>query len=129
MKSDKTKLRWWQPKRRWLRMTLRTFLVLLTVACVWLGWLANRANNQRRTVQWATELGGYVSYDYQYHPEPPGPEWLRNLIGIHYFANVVRVRLSETQVRDVTPLANLTKLIEWTTTASTPVSARSEYTR
>ena len=53
------------PKRRRLRVSLRTFLILLTVGCVWLGWLVNRANQQRQVVEWVTELGGGVHYDYE----------------------------------------------------------------
>ena len=116
---DNSKLRWWQFKRRWFRLCLRAFLVLMTVGCIWLGWLVHRANQQRHAVQWVMELNGsLVRYDFELNSkgqsirdgEPPKPEWLRNLVGIDYFANVVMVFLHSTQVSDVTPLANLTKL-------------------
>jgi len=108
-----------KPKRRWLRVSLRTFLVLVTVACLLFGGLANRANRQRHTVQWVTELGGRVSYDYEFDKDdrfvkfakPPGPDWLNGLIGIDYFANVVTVDFTGTQeLSDVSPLANLKSL-------------------
>ena len=92
--------------------------------CLWLGWFVNRVNQQRQTVQWVTELGGFVRYDYE-NPlriaELPGPDWLRNLIGIDYFANVVMVDLSGAQVNDLTPLANL-KNLETLYLSDTPVS-------
>ena len=42
--------------------------------------------------------------------QPPGPEWLRELIGVDYFAEVQKVDLQNRGVSDVTPLASLTKL-------------------
>ncbi len=66
--TDNPKLRWWQAKRHWLRLSLRTFFVLLTVGCVflaWLGWIINRANQQRHAVQWVRQLNGKVSYDFE----------------------------------------------------------------
>ncbi|MFT5525240.1 MAG: hypothetical protein ACI9HK_003207 [Pirellulaceae bacterium] len=114
----KPKLRWWQFKRRWFRISLRTFLVLLTVACIWLGWLANRASQRRHAVEWVMESSGSVRYDYELaqnrrfpgDAEPPGPDLLRNLFGIGYFANHVDVSFNNTQVSDLTPLANLSNL-------------------
>ena len=78
-------------------------LVAVALFGIWLGVIANRANRQRRAVQAITKAGGSVWYDYQADgsgseaiepdvrpdaPEP-GPSWLRKLIGIDYFANVV----------------------------------------
>ena len=109
-------------KRRWLRYSLRTFLVLLTVFGVWLGLLVFRVNKQKEAVQWVKDHGGKVYYDFEmdesltappfHHRQPPGPEWLRRLIGIDYFANVVGVDLADSRVTDLTPLAKLTSLEE-----------------
>ncbi len=64
-------------------------------------------------------MGGSVEYDYEYddgnkvpNAEPPGPQWLRNLLGLDYFDDVVFVwlNLEGTQVTDVTPLSGLTSL-------------------
>lgn len=107
-------------KRRWLRYSLRTFLLLLTVFAVWLGLLVNRVNKQRETVNWVKEMGGTVYYDFQWDLEepysmpfpgkPPGPDWLRELIGVDYFADVLIVVLDDTRVSDITPLQNLPHL-------------------
>lgn len=107
-------------KRRWLRYSLRTFLLLLTVFSVWLGLLVNRVHKQKGAVDWVKEMGGTVSYDFQWDPEqlfpmhpdtkPPGPDWLRELIGVDYFANVVLVNLTDTHVSDITPLQDLPHL-------------------
>ncbi len=106
-----------EPKRRKLRLSLRTSLVLLTVACVMfasLRRLVHRANQQRRVVGWVWEQRGRVSYKYPHavNDEEPPIAWLNRLIGRDYMGNVVSVDLSNSPVRDVTPLAKLTKLEE-----------------
>ena len=90
-----------KPKRRWLSYSLRTMLLLVTLLCVWLGVQVNRANKQRRAVEAIEKLGGAVMYDCEerrYRPggsgsKPPGPAWLRTLIGRDYFDTVVQVDL------------------------------------
>ena len=105
-------------KHRWLRLSLRTFLALLTVGCVWLGLVINQVHERRNVIQWITDLGGVVYYDYEL-PErgnvikdarPPAPDWMCNLVGIDVFANVVYVRLKSDRLRDVTPLTELEHL-------------------
>jgi hypothetical protein len=49
---------------RWmLRFSLRTFFVLLTMACVAGGWYLNRVQRQRAAVQAIEKQGGLVLYD------------------------------------------------------------------
>ena len=108
-----------KPRRRWLQYSLRTFFVLLTVFCVWLGWMSYEAREQRKAVQWVQEIGGTVFYDYEYyyqrggddlvdHYEPTAPRWLRDILGDDYFQKVSGVYFADTQVSDLTPLAKLT---------------------
>jgi hypothetical protein len=40
-----------QPRRRFLRFSLKMLFVLVTLLCVWLGMLTNSANRQRRAVE------------------------------------------------------------------------------
>ena len=47
-----------KPKRRWLRYSLRTFVVVLTVFGIWLGLLVHRVNKQREAVQWVKDEDG-----------------------------------------------------------------------
>ena len=47
-------------------------------------------------------LTGYVA--------PPGPDWLRELIGIVYFVDVVFVNLQGSEIEDVVPLHKLPDL-------------------
>ena len=102
-----------KPRRRYLQFSLRTFLVLLTLVCVWFGWQVNRVNRQRKAVAWVLEMGGSVLYDYEVDDKgntiadakPTSPEWLPD-----FYDQVVEVHLRNTQVRDLTPLANLKSL-------------------
>ena len=95
-----------KPKRRWLQFSLRTFLVLVTVFAVWFGWLTHKAREQRKAVAWVEKMGGGVIYD----AEPPGPKWVRDILGIDFVADVSSIYLSNAQVTDVTPLAGLKNL-------------------
>ena len=103
-----------KPRRRWFQYSLRTLLVLVTVLCVWLAVTANRARKQREAVAAIEAVGGVVYYEYQTKSgqKPPGPKWLRELIGDEYFVSVVLVDFNETQVTDagLMHLKGLTKL-------------------
>src|SRR5262245_40370721 len=91
--------------RRFLRVSLRSFLLALTILCVWLGIQVSHAHKQRAAVAAIRNLGGSVSYDYQKvaggkpnqfesDPKPPGPDWLRSITGPEYFQDVIMVELS-----------------------------------
>ena len=88
-------------KRRFVRFSLRTLLLFMLVVCVALGWKVERTRKQRDTVAWVHQMGGSVVYDYEVddngrrvpNAEPPGRKWLRNLLGIDYFDDVVEVDL------------------------------------
>lgn len=97
------------PSRRWLQFGLRTMLLLTFAAGAWFGWFVDRAQRQKRAVK-AIEAGrGFVVYrheldaglttevsdlDYATRRKrsgAPGPEWLCNLVGDEYLAQVVNV--------------------------------------
>src|SRR5262245_15433970 len=100
------------PKRRWSRFSLRTLLVLVSIASAGFGWLGvkvRQAQQQREAVKAIQNLGALeVRYDYQMTPDgkfdnvtlPPGPVWLRKLLGDDAFANVVLVILADSEVTD-----------------------------
>lgn len=103
--------------KRWFRFSLRIVLVALTVGCVLLGWNVNKAHRQKTTVAWVEAMGGSVGYDYAIDgtnislPDAePGPKWLRDAIGVDYLATVDYVDLSHSEVTDLSPLADLSKL-------------------
>ncbi len=116
-------------KRRWFQFSLLKLLLLVTGLALWFGWLANQAREQREAVAWVEEMGGSVQYDYETDEdgefiddvEPPGPKWLRDILGIDFLDDVVYVDLYDTPVSDVTPLAGLTNLV-WLQLNETPVS-------
>ncbi len=100
-----------KPKRRWLQFRVRTRLIVMLLACVGLGWVAirlQRPRHQRMIVEEIIRLGGSVAYDYQldssgayiYDGKPPGPNWLRELFGDDFFADVGFVKFGSPQVRD-----------------------------
>jgi hypothetical protein len=87
-----------KPKRRWFRFSLRTLLVFITIASVgfgWLGYKVRQANRQRIAVQSLRDLQAAVLYDHVLggSQAPPGPPWLRNLLGYDFFAKATYVRL------------------------------------
>ena len=106
-----------KPKHRRLRYSLRTMLVVVLVLSVWLGWMANRAAKQRRAVDEIRELGGQVYYDYERdendaeiripRPVPPGPAWLRKLVGTDWLADVIVVRLRDVTDKELALLEDL----------------------
>jgi hypothetical protein len=80
--------------RRRPKFSIRSLLVLVVVAavpCWWFGMKMRQAERQREAVQAIQEVGGGVSYDYQHTSmmgHPPGPAWLRRLLGDDFFADV-----------------------------------------
>ncbi|MBI1901073.1 MAG: hypothetical protein HYS13_08180 [Planctomycetia bacterium] len=95
-------------RRRWLRYSLRTLLVLVFVASVGFAWLAakvNQGREQAALVEHVQQLGGTVFYDFQVTETPGGPEpdatrtragneCLRRWLGNDVFDKVVGVRFS-----------------------------------
>jgi hypothetical protein len=95
-------------RRRWFRFSLKTLLVLFTFFCAWLGMLTSNASRQKRAVEAIQRSGGEFHYDYQkvpsrsgsgtaYSPRlsPPGPKWLRRILGDHYFITPVYLNISK----------------------------------
>lgn len=104
--------------RRWLRISLRGTFVLLTLLCIWLGTYVQRVYHQRNAVEWIDQQHGRIWYDYQLDGHirnldapPPGPEWIRERLGIDFVATprIVSVRALEGGIE---PLAGLPKLQE-----------------
>jgi hypothetical protein len=89
-------------RRRWFSLSLRGLMILILVLGGLMGWKARRASLQRRAVARIEELKGSVVYDWQFignaflikaGASPPGPIWLRKLLGDEYFQEVAQVTL------------------------------------
>lgn len=90
--------------RRWLRFSLRTLLIAVTVFCLWLGRQVYVARRQAEAVTKIEGLGGFVAYDYEFDSAgnfvrnpTRAPQWLRSSIGEDHFRSVVIVTLDESQ--------------------------------
>src|SRR5688572_22036394 len=92
------------PRRRWIRFSLRTLLILLTLACLWLGWQAKRARDQRQAIATIRAAAGTVLYTYQFDAngvfadygnklKPLAPAWLRDALGQDFFISIHDVKI------------------------------------
>ena len=103
--------------RRWFRFRLRTLLVMITLLSVplgWVGWELDQRRREQATIVWVEEMGGSVGYDYEdatNNSTPPGPAWLREIVGIDFLSDVDQVNCSGvTALVDVSHLDTLTEL-------------------
>jgi len=93
------------PKRRWAQFSLATMFVVMTMLCVWLSAVVNRANRQRDAVTNIEALGGSVYYwdsdqeqrDQEASETFPKP-FLRRWLPRDYFDEVRIVEFDGTEV-------------------------------
>ena len=80
---------------RWLRFSLRSFLLLPILAAAVLGVIANGAHRQRTAVAEIEQQGGWVKYDFQLHgfKPPGGPYGLLKRLGVDYSNRVVQASI------------------------------------
>jgi Leucine-rich repeat (LRR) protein len=91
-------------RRRWLRISTRTLLLIVLVISVVLGYVSHRARKQEELVRrLLTEGRGKVGYRHAWdeagkripNAATPGPAWLRRLIGEHAFLQLHTVLLTD----------------------------------
>ena len=97
---------------RWrFQFSIRSLLVLAVVVALPCSWLAaemKEAKRQKEAVDKIEKLGGSVEYDWQGdvihlprpNAQPPGPAWVRNVVGDDFLTVVVSVDLDDTQTTD-----------------------------
>ena len=101
--------------RRRFQLGIRSLLaqvICVAIPCSWLAVRIQQARKQKEVVEAIVkeggEVGGEVLYDYQVDAsgryiqgaQPPGPAWLRKLLGDDFFIHVIEVNVSKTRVRD-----------------------------
>ena len=98
-------------KRRWHQFSLKTMVVVMTLACVAAGWLAYERNEVRKRatiIAVIEKLGGTVDYD---ESQPFRPRWLRPLLGDKSPGEVAQVFLvGEVTDAELIQVAGLTEL-------------------
>ena len=93
------------------QFSIRSLLLLTVVVAVLSSWFTVRmreARRQRETVEAIHKLGA-IGYDYQSdssmrpipYANPPGPAWMRNLLGDDWFDSVSAVLIVGSQVTDI----------------------------
>jgi hypothetical protein len=114
-------------RQRCFQFQLRTLLLLPVIVAIVGGRLSykmDHAARQAKTVHSVREFFfKQVYYDYEYdannkliwNAPPPGPTWLRNLLGVDFLSDVVGVFLDDSKVDDewcvnLRPLHNLKTL-------------------
>jgi hypothetical protein len=102
-------------KRRWYQFRLRTlmiFVLISAIPCALLGRKFERKRHEREIVDSIKKAGGTVLYEYELDPgtPPPGPEWLRRLLGDDFFANIDSASFDRAGDSEVETLEGLTEL-------------------
>ncbi len=90
-----------RPLHSFSLLALLIFVTLAGCGFGWLGFKVREARRQQAAVAAIRKSGGFVAYDYQFdarggdipHAIPPGPAWLRSLLGDDFFGNVHTVFL------------------------------------
>lgn len=112
-------------QRRWYQYSLRTLMIVVTlfaVACSWLAVKMQQAKRQREAVETIEKLGGMVCYDYEWDSgsgyrikgaKPPGPAWLRKVLGDDIFCSVNFVDIHETYLDTVMEHLKKLNYLKW----------------
>lgn len=79
----------------WLKsqVSLKALFLGLAVLCAWLAAHCERLREQRLAIEGIARVRGRVEYDWQRagRSQPPGPRWLKNVLGEDFFAVAVGV--------------------------------------
>ena len=115
-----------KPRPRWYQYTLRTLLIVVTLAGCGFGWLGlkvREARQQQADIAAIEELGGRVAFDDEVdsqgnsvpNAKPPGPVWLRAVLGDNFLRSVYSVdiegqSLSDADLEHIRGLTTLKRL-------------------
>jgi hypothetical protein len=99
-------------KRRWYQVHLWylfVFVAIVAIGCSWFACQVAVAKKRKKAVETIVDSGGRVYYDYMLSadrdsmlldPQPPGPAWLREMVGVDFLSDVVRVDLQGEHITD-----------------------------
>ncbi|MDZ4821603.1 MAG: hypothetical protein SGJ20_21795 [Planctomycetota bacterium] len=102
------------PRRRWLRYSLRSLLVLTALVAVCIGLLIpcyERARAQREII--AISSYQWAKYEEEFDPDSdssPVPSWLAGMIDHHYFYSIVDIGVTSASDENLARLKNLPQL-------------------
>ena len=121
--------------KKFFRFSLKAFLIVLTVFCVWFGTVSKEARRQKEAVEWVEKNGGRVGYEWQiradgscdYDAVAPWPAFANDYLHsvIYVFApgldltdisqleklpNLIDLELADNPISDLRPLASLNRL-------------------
>jgi len=110
-------------KPRRFQFSLRSLLIFTVLCGIMSAGVAKRIERKRReldAVMAIRKVGGSVRYDYQSDKAaaPPGPKWLRNMLGENIFSEVDSVDIfgngaSDSDLEHVAALTRLKMLHVW----------------
>ncbi len=94
--------------RRQFQFSIRSMFVLTVAVAVPCSWLMTEIKWAREQQDAVDKLGGNVGYDYESKIPfnsraiaiPPGPSWLRDVLGDDFFINVDYLGLDDTEITD-----------------------------
>ncbi len=115
--------------------TLFITVLILSLPFSWVSMRMRQSQEEKRTVAWIEQLGGSVHYDvpqkivgtaadsglggeWMIDEEPRRTNWLRSLLGDHFFDHVDCAYLSGLHVKDISQLSSLHDLAELNVTHS-----------
>lgn len=105
--------------KRHFRFSLSTLLVLTTILCLFLGVKVRQLRLQRLATTWVLDHGGTIVYERQVMDQPhvsrpdvgpPGPKWLRAVIGDDYFDTPYGIQFLRDPVGDISQLRSFPTL-------------------
>src|SRR4051794_36429725 len=68
-------------KRRWLRLSVRTLLIAVTIFCVWLGWQVSIVRERKGLIALVSQVGGATYALEEPWVDPGDPGFIRRILG------------------------------------------------
>lgn len=107
--------------RRFFRFRLFSLLIVFTVLALWMGYVARKADQQRKTISLFDQQDLYYAFDYQCQPNESGIgnvngqldvyPWLRNTLGDEYFREIGYVRADDADAETLRTVFICTNLL------------------